>query len=161
MPSWQGGVGWFQRQRWWQCQHCRWRQQGIRQHGGLQWGRRQQPCFLTQLADGFVSFTRTFQYLGSLITYNLRDDEDIKACIAAANASMGALKEIWSNPNLKTYNKYLLFWAIPMNILLWGCETWSLRQSLLDKLEVFMHKSIRRILQISITQVIKNKKIKP
>jgi hypothetical protein len=40
-----------------------------------------------------------------------------------------------------------------MNLLFWGCETWSLRQSLLNKLEIFMHKSIRRILQISITQV--------
>ena len=105
------------------------------------------------VADGFVSFTRTFRYLGSLITYNLRDDEDIKARIAAANASMGALKEIWSNPNLNTYNKYLLFRAIPINLLLWGCETWSLmQQSLLNKLEVFLHKSICRILQISISQ---------
>ena len=31
------------------------------------------------VADGFVSFTRTFRYLGSLICYNLRDDEDITA----------------------------------------------------------------------------------
>jgi hypothetical protein len=111
------------------------------------------------VADGFVSFTRTFRYLGSLISYNLRDDEDIKARIAAANASMGALKEIWSNTNLDTYNKYLLFRAIPMNLLLWGCETWSLRQSLLDKLEVFLHKSIRRILKISMFQV-KDEKIR-
>jgi hypothetical protein len=61
------------------------------------------------VADGIVSFTRTFRYLGSLISYNLRDDEDIKARIAAANASMGALKEIWNNPYLDTFNKYLLF----------------------------------------------------
>ena len=100
------------------------------------------------VADGFVSFTRTFRYLGSLITYNLRDDEDIKARIAAANASMGALKEIWSNPNLNTYKQYLLFRAISMNLLLWGCETWSPQQPLLDKLEVFMHKSIHHTTNI-------------
>jgi hypothetical protein len=100
---------------------------------------------------------------GPCITYNLRDNEDINAHIAAANASMGALKEIWSNPNLNTYNKYLLFQAIPINLLLWGCETWSLRKSLLDKLEVFLHKSIRQILHVSMFQVkdtkIKNKTI--
>ena len=61
------------------------------------------------VADGFVSFTRTFKYLGSLISYNLRDDDDITARIAAANASMGALKELWRNPHLDMYNKYLLF----------------------------------------------------
>ena len=105
------------------------------------------------VADGFVSFTRTFRYLGSLISYNLRDDDDITSRLAAANASMGRLKEVWRNPHLDVYNKYLLFRAIPMNLLLWGAETWSLRKSQLDKLEVFLHRSIRRILHISMTKV--------
>ena len=34
------------------------------------------------VADGFVSFTQMFRYLGSLISYNLRDDDDITARIA-------------------------------------------------------------------------------
>jgi hypothetical protein len=99
-----------------------------------------------QAADGIVFFTGTFKYLGSRITYNLRDNEDVKARIAAANSSMDALKELWSNPNLNTYNKYLLFQAVPMNLLLWGCEIWSQRQSLLDKLEVFLHKCFSTVL---------------
>ncbi len=106
-----------------------------------------------QVADGFVSFTRTFWYLGLLISYSLCDDDDVTARIAAANAAMGALKEVWRNPHLDVYNKYLLFWAISMNLLLWVCETWSLQQSLLDKLEVFLHRSVQRILQISMTRV--------
>ena len=105
------------------------------------------------VADGFVSFTRTFRYLGSLICYNLRNDKDITARLAAANASMGRLKEVWRNPHLDLYHKYLLFRAVPMNLLLWGAETWSLRKSQLDKLEVFLHQSIQRILQISMTRV--------
>ena len=40
-----------------------------------------------------------------------------------------------------------------MNLLLWGAETWSLRKSQLDHLEVFLHCSIRRILQISMSTV--------
>jgi hypothetical protein len=52
------------------------------------------------VADGFVSFTRMFKYLGFLISYNLRDDENITARIAAANASMGALKELCATPIL-------------------------------------------------------------
>ena len=39
---------------------------------------------------------------------------------------MDALKEVWRNPHLNIYNKYLFFRAIPMNLLLWGVETWSL-----------------------------------
>ncbi len=40
-----------------------------------------------------------------------------------------------------------------MNLLLWGAETWSLQKSQLDKLEVFLHRSIQRILQILMTTV--------
>ena len=76
---------------------------------------------------------------------------------------MGALKEVWRNPHLDKYSKYLLFRTIPMNLLLWGCKNWSLRQDLLQRLEVFLHCRIRRILYISITQVqedrIRNDKI--
>jgi hypothetical protein len=64
------------------------------------------------------------------------------ARIAAANASMGALKEVWRNSHLHVYSKYLLFRAIPMNLLLWGAKTLSLQKSQLDKLEVFLHRSI-------------------
>jgi hypothetical protein len=105
------------------------------------------------VADGFVSFMRTFRYLGSLISYNLRNNDDITSRLAAANASMGALKEVWRNPHIDIYNKYLLFRAIPMNLLLWGAETWSLQKSQLDKLEVFLHRSIRCTLHISMTNV--------
>jgi hypothetical protein len=106
--------------------------------------------------DGDVSFTRTFRYIGSLINYNysLCDDDDITARIASATAAMGALKEVWRNPHLlDAYNKFLHFRAIPMNLLLWGAETWSLRKSQLNQLEVFLHRSIRRILQISMSTV--------
>ena len=40
-----------------------------------------------------------------------------------------------------------------MNLLLWGAETWSLRKSQLDQLEVFLHRSIRRILRITMSTV--------
>jgi hypothetical protein len=53
-----------------------------------------------------------------MVAYNLHDDDDVTVRIAAAKASMGALKEVWQNKHLNTYNKYLLFHAIPMNLLL-------------------------------------------
>ena len=105
--------------------------------------------------DGYVSFTCTFRYLGSLNNYSLHGNDDITARIASATAAMGALKEMWRTPHLDVHNKYLLFRAIPMNLLLWGAETWSLRlrKSQLDQLEVFLHHSIRRILQILMSAV--------
>ena len=46
------------------------------------------------VADGFVGFTRMFRCLGLLISYNLRNDKNITTRIAAANALMGALKDL-------------------------------------------------------------------
>ena len=66
---------------------------------------------------------------------------------------MGAMSEIWDDDNVDTYSKYLLFRAIPCNLLLWGCEIWALRKSLLAYLEVFLHREIRRILKVKMCQV--------
>ena len=91
-----------------------------------------------KVKDGFMTYTKHFKYLGSYISYSLQDDYDIKSRIAAATKAFGALTKFWYNQHVDTYSKYLIFRAIPMNLLLWGCKAWSLRQSLLDKLEVFL-----------------------
>ena len=114
--------------------------------------------------DGFVTFTMHFKYLGSFISYNLRDDFDIDTRIKKAGAAMGALRHFFNNKHVDTYTKHLIFKAIPLNLLLWGCEAWSLREDHYIKLESFLHRSIRNILNINMTQVqedhIKNETIR-
>ena len=85
--------------------------------------------------------------------YSPRDDFDIEHRLAQASATMGYLPEFWVDPAVKMHSKYLIFCAIPLNLLLWGCESWAIRESLFKKLEVFFHRSIRKILGISITRV--------
>ena len=105
------------------------------------------------IADGYVTFCRHFKYLGSYVSFGLCDDYDIEKRVTAATQSMGALSNVWRCPHLEIWSKYLLFRAIPMNLLLWGCETWSMRKALSNKLEVFLHRSIRRILRVSVTKM--------
>ncbi len=102
---------------------------------------------------GFFTFCRHFKYLGSFVSSSLCDDYDIEKRITAATQSMVALKNVWDSPHLDIWSKYLLFHAIPMNVLLWGCETWSVRKALSNKHEVFLHQSIWRILCISMFRV--------
>jgi len=61
------------------------------------------------VVDGFISFTRTFCYLGSLINCSLCDDNDITARIASATAAMGTLKEKWCNPHLDNITSICYF----------------------------------------------------
>ncbi len=103
--------------------------------------------------DGFVTFCCHFKYLGSFISFSLCNDCDAKKGVTTATQSMGALKNVWNSPHLDICSKYLLFWAVPMNLLLWGCKTWSMQKALSNKLEVFHHCNIWRILQISMFHV--------
>ena len=106
------------------------------------------------LDDGsHVDFAKEFIYLGSLASYDLIDDLDIQCRISTASRSMGALKNLWDNDNIDMKTKYLFFLAIPINLLLWGCESWALKETAFDKLDVFIHRSVRRILKIKWSEV--------
>ena len=108
---------------------------------------------LIVVRDGFVTFCRHFKYLGSWISFSLLGDHGITKRLAVANASMGAMSKIWDDDHVDTYSKYLLLRAIHCNLLLWGCEIWALRKSLLASLGVFLHRGIRRILKVKMCQV--------
>ena len=109
------------------------------------------------IGDGYVEFTKHFTYLGTNVSYNLKDDYDISQRITKAFQSMGALKNVWDDPHIDLYSKYLLFMAIPINQLLWGCESWALKESSLKDIDIFITQSIRRIIGISMTEVKENK----
>ena len=74
--------------------------------------------------------------------------------MAQASTAMGFLKYFWKDPSVDIHSNYLIFCAIPVNLFLWGCKSWELRETMWSKLEVFFHRSIRKILSITITQVI-------
>jgi len=52
------------------------------------------------VAEGFISFTRWFKYLGSIVLYNLRDDQDVAARIASALQAMCALHLFFKPPSI-------------------------------------------------------------
>ena len=103
---------------------------------------------------GIITFCKHFKYLGNYISYSLRDDYDIDHRLAQASSAMGSLQHFWTDDAVDVHSKYLIFCAIPLNLALWGCESWALRETMVRKLETFFHRSIRRILGITWTQVI-------
>jgi hypothetical protein len=114
--------------------------------------------------DSFVDFSKEFTYLGSNTSYDLIDGPDIKRRITKASQSMGMLNNLWNNPHIDLKTKHSFFLAIPINLLLWGCEAWALKEADFQKLDAFLHRSVRRILGINMTRVkdehIKNEKIR-
>eukprot|EP00978_Attheya_sp_CCMP212_P022946 scaffold69384_cov30-Attheya_sp.AAC.1 len=114
--------------------------------------------------EGHVSFTTRFKYLGSFITSEQNDELDVDARIAQANKAIGALRNYFRCKQVGLRVKRLIYLAIPINLVLWGAETWALTDRSMKKLAVFHHRCIRSILQINMHKVkekrIKNKEIR-
>ena len=90
----------------------------------------------------------------SSITHNLDDRIDVEARKKQATKALGAMmKNVFNNPHLEVKTKRMLYLAIPVNLLLWGSETWALKETDWRSLQVFHTKAIRKILGISMTQV--------
>ena len=106
-----------------------------------------------EVNDGFVQFTKQFKYLGSIISFNLNDSIDIDARISQASKAMGALRNFFKCDKVSLYAKRLIYLAIPVNLCLWGAESWALTEASLRKLKVFHTRSIRSILKITIYDV--------
>ena len=61
---------------------------------------------------------------------------------------MGALNFFLSSDNVDISAEFQFYLAIPVNLLLCGCQTWVLTKFLTNKLEVFYIRCLRRILKI-------------
>eukprot|EP00978_Attheya_sp_CCMP212_P033214 scaffold133070_cov20-Attheya_sp.AAC.1 len=102
------------------------------------------------VGEGFVHFTKQFRYLGSTITSLLSDSIDIDARIAQASKAMGALWKYFRCKQVSLTAKRLIYLAIPINLVLWGAESWAISEKSMKKLSVFHTRSIRAILGINI-----------
>ena len=87
--------------------------------------------------------------LCSWLHFTLTDDYDIMKLVQAGNAAMTAMAKLFQNKNIDVCDKRKFYQSIPLNLLLWGCETWALKDSLVAKLRTFHLKCIRRILDIN------------
>jgi hypothetical protein len=105
------------------------------------------------VADGYVTFTRKFKYLGSWITQDLRDDTDIAVRIGKATAQLYQLVNVWRSKHITTEFKKLLYLQLPLNTALWGAESWTLTVDNERKLQRFHHAAIRKIMNITMFEV--------
>eukprot|EP00978_Attheya_sp_CCMP212_P036046 scaffold160870_cov73-Attheya_sp.AAC.2 len=106
------------------------------------------------IGEGFVHFTKQFRYLGSTITSLLNDSIDIDARIAQASSkAMGALRKYFRCKQVSLTAKRLIYLAIPINLVLWGAESWAISEKSMKKLSVFHMRSIQAIHGINIYQV--------
>ena len=98
----------------------------------------------------FVSFCPHFRYLGTNITPDLDETFDIDTRITAAKQAWHSMKSVLMNKNIDKDIRKKLYMAIPVNILLWGCNSWALSSSHLKKLAAFHNSCAQRLCGITL-----------
>ena len=89
-----------------------------------------------------------FTYLGSIIDNTGGTEADIMARIRKAQIAFSALNKIWQSTTYSTQTKLRIFNTNVKAVLLYGCETWKNSKYITTRLQVFINKSLRKILRI-------------
>jgi hypothetical protein len=76
--------------------------------------------------------------------------------IKKANVAFVQLYRVWKDKNIRIKTKLQIFNSNVKAILLYGCETWKVTNSITQKLQSFINRCLRRILNVRWPEVISN-----
>lgn len=100
--------------------------------------------------------TNRYVYLGSVVSSDGGADEDAKCRINKARFAFNSLRPIWNSKALSQRSKVRIFNTNVKAVLLYGSETWRVKCSITNKLQTFVNKCLRRILNIRWPEKISN-----
>jgi hypothetical protein len=86
-----------------------------------------------------------FTYLGRVVTKNGGTEEDVLNWISRANTAFVHLYSIWKNKQITQRTKPRISETNVKAILMYGCETWKIIQTIVSKLQTFINRCLRKI----------------
>ena len=89
--------------------------------------------------------TGRFKYLGSIVSVDGGADEDVQSRINKARLAFNSLRPIWKSKALSLQSKIRIFNTNVKAVLLYGSETWRVMTSTTKKLQVFINRCLRFI----------------
>lgn len=109
-----------------------------------------------QLQGEALVETDRFVYLGSVVNIDGGADEDVKSRISKARVAFNILRPIWNSKALSQHNKVHIFNTNVKAVLLYGSETWRVTNTITNKIQTFVNKCLRHILNIRWPEKISN-----
>ncbi|VVC25121.1 Hypothetical protein CINCED_3A009847 [Cinara cedri] len=88
-----------------------------------------------KLNDIVIQEVEQFSYLGSIITYNNTSTMDIKKRITLAKQTFIKKNSLLISKHLKIETKKKFIKTFVWSVLLYGCETWTIKKKEKDRLE--------------------------
>nr|KAG5699610.1 hypothetical protein BaRGS_000726 [Batillaria attramentaria] len=109
-----------------------------------------------QLHQEDIKEVDKFIYLGSAVSKDGGTDEDIKSRTNKARHAFRTLRPICRSTALSLRNKIRIFNSNVKSVLLYGSETWRTTKTSSHKLQTFINRCLRNILNIRYPLVITN-----
>ena len=100
--------------------------------------------------------TDSFTYLGSTINKNGGTEEDVKARIQKARVAFIMLRTIWRAKQIRINTKQKIFNSNVKAVPLYGSETWRTTHKILNRIQTFINKCLRKILHLKWTDKVPN-----
>jgi len=93
----------------------------------------------------------SFKYLGTRISWNAKDDQEIKIRTAQAKATFEKLKNVLTNKNMSFVTRYRVLKCYVYSVFTYNCEAWTISATMAKKINAFEMWAFRKMQRISWT----------
>jgi hypothetical protein len=100
------------------------------------------------LEDTEIEEVESFIYLGSVVPKTGGTEEYVSGGIKKANGVFVQLYPIWRNHNISKGVKIRIFNTNIKSVLLYACETWKTTNQITRRLQTFVNKCLRQIMNM-------------
>ena len=107
-----------------------------------------------------IEEVKNFKYLGSQISVKGSTERDVNCRLNEASKCLGGLKSVLKNRYLGMESKKRLYESVIVPTVLYGAETWCLRETERKKLNVFEMKCLRGMTGLYLRDRIRNEEIR-
>jgi hypothetical protein len=102
----------------------------------------------------------SFVYLGSLVSVNGGTEEDEASRIKKSNRVFVQMYPVWKNHNISNGVKIRIFSTNVVSIItICGCETWKTTNQIARRLQTFINKFLRQIMNTKWTYKIRSEEL--
>jgi len=92
-----------------------------------------------------IDQVRSFSYLGAIVNGHNTLEEEISERIVKGNKAFYTNKTLVKSYLVSRKSKWKIYWSVSRPTVVYGCETWALKESIIQKLSVFERKILRKI----------------
>ena len=112
-----------------------------------------------RLEETEIEEAGSFVYLGSVLLESGGTEAGVASRIKKANGVFVQLYPVWRNLNISKEVKIRIFHRNVKSVLICACETWKTTNQITRRLQTFVNKCLRRIMNIKWTDKITNEEL--